>query len=385
MQRWDRPASRHHIQAHDPWKQTSRTSVVENDAFMNATLGTPLVMTEPSPGAASSYSLQPSIGESSTSGSDDGPHPDRMSLRVGDFVEQVFIPKYVLAKRTAGRAHFQAILKHILSPERTTRAFRAGVSSKSRLSAVPGWPYLDDLSMSEVTQEDVEHLIRTCLDRGYSSQMATHVRNVIRNIFSCAVTYGYYSGVNPTAFVSTPVVAHKPVPVLSLSQLRQIFNLMRYPEQYIALFALMTDMNVAEICGLKWKYINLSTDRRYLAAEYIPERTIAVKMQSYRGEYRDVIGKRNRMIPIPELLYSSLQELRHSVRYNANDHFVLSSRRGTPVNPDNIATRRLKWIAKSLEMPWLSWKVFHRTGISLQRELGRYFNKEMEKTLSFPQ
>jgi integrase len=356
---------------------------VENDVFVTTSLGSPLLITVPSPEASSSLSLQPTMGENSMSGSDDKPHPDRMSLRVGDFVEQVFIPKYVLAKRTAGRAHFQAILKHILSPERTTRAFRAGPRSKVRLSAVPGWPYLDDLYMSQVTQEDVEHLISTCLDRGYSSQMAAHVRNVIRNIFSCATAYGYYSGVNPAAFVSTPVISPKRVPTLSLAQLGQIFTLMRYPEQHIALFALMTDMNVAEICGLRWKYINLSTDRRYLSGEHIPERTIAVKMQSYRGEYRDVIGKRNRFVPIPDLLYSSLQELKHSAKYNSNENFVLSSRKGTPVNPDNIATRRLKSIAHSLEMPWISWKVFHRTGISLQRDLGRYFNKELEKALSF--
>lgn len=382
MQRGNWPAPGHDLRPPDRWKRTSPTNVVESDPFVTSALGTPVLITEPSPLAPSSRSLQPGVEESSSSGGNDKPLPDQMPFRVGDFVEQVFFPKYILPKRAAGRAHFQAIMKHILSPERANRAFGTAGRSKVRLSAIPGWPYLDNLLLSEVTQDDVELLITTCLDHGYSSQMATHVRNVIRNMFSCATAYGYYSGLNPAAFVSTPAIAHKPVPTLTLAQLKQVFNLMRHPERHVALFALMTDMNVSEICGLKWKYVNLTTDRRYLLGESIPERSIAVKMQNYRGEYRDVIGKRNRLVLIPELLYSSLQELKHRSNYNSNENFVLSSRKGTPVNPDNLATRRLKWIAQSLDMPWLSWKVFHRTGISLQRDLGRYFNKELEKTLS---
>lgn len=382
MQRSNWPALWHRIQSPGSWKQASPTKVVEIDAFVNTAFGAPpLLITEPAPEPDSPHFLLPTVG-GSTSGSADKPLPSRAPCTVADFVERVFIPEYVLSKRAAGRAHFQAILKHILSPERATQAFKSGNRSKVRLSSIPGWPYLDDLFMSEVTQDDVEHLITTCLGHGYSSQMATHVRNVIRNMFSCATASGYYSGLNPAAFVSTPAIAHKVVPTLTMLQLKQVFNQMRYPEQYIALLALMTDMNVAEICGLKWKYINLSTDRRFLSGELIPERTIAIKMQTYRGEYRDVIGKRNRFIPMPELLCVTLLELKHRTRYDSNDNFVLSSRKGTPVNPDNLAMRRLKWIGQSLEIPWLTWKVFHKTGIRLQRELGRYFNKELEKTLS---
>src|SRR5215469_13870679 len=50
----------------------------------------------------------------------------RPTMNVADFVEREFIPGYVMSKTTAGRAHFQGILKHILLPERTARAFRPG-------------------------------------------------------------------------------------------------------------------------------------------------------------------------------------------------------------------------------------------------------------------
>jgi len=307
------------------------------------------------------------------------------AMSVADFVERVFIPGYVISKRTAGRAHFQGILKHILSPERTARAFRPRGKTRARLVAVPGWPYLDDLPIAEVRPPNIEQLIQASMSRGYSSQTATHLRNVIRNILSYAAACGYFTGPNPATFVAAPSIAHKPVRSLTVSQLKQIFQLMRYPEQQIALFALLTDMNVVEIRGLKWKHVNLSNVLHYGSGESLPARTIAVKMQIYRGEYCRVVGRRNRLIHIPELLQSALVHLKHRPEHNSGEDFVLVSRRGTPVNPDNIATRRLKAIGQILDLSWLSWKVFHRTGIELQSQFGRYMNKELGNALTLKQ
>lgn len=304
------------------------------------------------------------------------------AISVADFVERVFIPGYVMAKTTAGRAHFQGILKHILSPERTAEAFRAAAKSRARLATIPGWPYLDDVPIAEVRPENVEQLIQASVARGYSSQMAAHVRYVIRKIFSYAAECGYFNGPNPATPVRVPSIAHKPVRSLTLTQLKQIFHLMRYPEQQMALFALLTDMNVAETCGLKWKHVNLSNVAHFASGEPLQARTIAVKMQIYRGEYRAIVGKRNRFVQIPEMLQTALLHLKHRPGHNSSEDFVLVSRRGTPINPDNIAARRLKSIGRFLDLDWLSWKVFHRTGIELQHQFGRYTNKELGNALT---
>ncbi len=304
------------------------------------------------------------------------------AMSVADFVERVFIPGYVLSKRAAGRAHFQGILKHILSPERTARAFRPDGKTRVRLAAVPGWPYLDDVPIAEVRPANVEQLIQASMSRGYSSQMTNHLRNVIRIMLSDAAARGYFTGPNAATFVRVPSIAHKAVRPLTLPQLKQVFELMRYPEQQIALFALLSDMNVAEICGLKWKHVNLSNVVHYGSGEPLMARTISVKMQIYRGEYRAVEGRRNRLVQIPELLQSALLHLKHRPEHNSGEDFVLVSRRGTPANPDNIATRRLKAIGRVLDLGWLSWKVFHRTGIELQARFGRYMNKELGNALT---
>ncbi len=312
----------------------------------------------------------------------DETHRGDPAMTVASFVERVFIPGYVMARRIAGRAHFQGILKHILSPERTAQSFRPGGKARARLAAIPGWPYLDDVPILEIRPKHVEQLIQASMSRGYSSQTATHLRNVIRMIFSYAAARGYVTGPNPATFVTAPSIRHKPVRSLTLSQLKQVFELMRYPEQQIALFALLTDLNVAEICGLKWKHVNLSNIIHHGSEEPLPGRTISVRMQLYRGEYRAVVGRRNRLVQIPELLQSALLHLKHRPEHNSGEDFVLVSRRGTPVSPDNIAARRLKVIGQAVELSWLSWKVFHRTGNELRGQFGRHVSKELGRVLT---
>jgi integrase len=303
-------------------------------------------------------------------------------IYLADFVERKFVPEYVSTKRAAGRAHFQAILKHILTPERVARAFRANTrKSSAKLKAIPGWPYMDSLRLSDINQENIQSLIAASLKAGYSTQTATHIRNVIRTLFSQAIRSGSFDGANPATYVKLPAMSRRETHALTLTQLKQVMQWMRYPEKEIALFALLAEMNVAEICGLQWKYVNLSNESHLVGEESIPPRTIAVRKQSYRGEFGPVVATRKRLIPIPELLHSILQQLKHRKTLTAPEDFVLASRTGTPIYPDNIAARRLKWIGTTLEIPWLSWHVFHRTRTKLMAEFGRHLNKELEKTL----
>lgn len=307
---------------------------------------------------------------------------DCTSMSLLEFVQRKFIPEYVATRKYAGRSHFGAILKHVLTPEQVTRAFgRSSENTSLTLKTIDGWPYMDSLQLCEITGERIQTLISAVLQSGYSIQTATHVRNVIRTIFSHAIATSCYTGTNPASLVTLPAMARKKAHSLTLVQLKQIMQAMRYPEKGISLLALLTEMNVAEICGLQWKYVNLSNVACLVEEDSIPPRTISVRMQSYRGQFGPVSGKRKRLIPVSDLLGSILSDLGNRKHFTAPQDFVLASQNGTPIYPENIAARRLKSIGKAFDMPWLSWTVFHRTHVALESELGRHLHKEYQRAL----
>ena len=43
--------------------------------------------------------------------------PDECRIPLATYVESRFVPDHVMRKTRAGRVHYQALLKHILSPE----------------------------------------------------------------------------------------------------------------------------------------------------------------------------------------------------------------------------------------------------------------------------
>jgi integrase len=306
--------------------------------------------------------------------------PGRTSI--AEFVERKFIPEYVATKKSAGRSYFRGILNHVLPPEQVARSFAGSLEkTNNKLTAVPEWPYIGSLRLCDIDAETIQLLTTSALKRGYSTQTATHIRNVIRLIFSHAIRTGCYVGDNPANLVTLPAMTRKKAHTLSLYQLQEVMQAMRYPEKEITFFLLLTEMRIAEICGLQWKYINDSNVSRLLEEEEsIPPRTIAVRYQCYRGEL-SVSRSRRKLVSAPHLLCLVLRDLKNRTRFAAPHDFVFTSRNGTPIRQENVTARHLKCIGKTFGMPWLSWSVFHRTRIALKIEMGQNLQDEFRKVL----
>jgi integrase len=144
---------------------------------------------------------------------------------------------------------------------------------------------------------------------------------------------------------------------------------------------MLTGMNVAEICGLQWKQVNLRGTSSNVTGESIPPIHIAVRKRWYRGELDSVGGGQVRNLPIPDLLLPILIKLSGRGRWTGPDDFVLVSRVGTPINPINITARRLRTIGKELQMPWLTWNVLRRGHFALEAELGDQFHFHLASIL----
>jgi integrase len=293
------------------------------------------------------------------------------SMTITTFVESAFVPEHVLVKGLASRFYYQAILKYVLQPEEVDRIFHTDhEKSKPKLKAIPDWPYLGDLPIEDCGPDEVQRLISAAHAQGYSAQTVMHIRNVVSIIFSYAKKLRRYHHDNPARAAILPERPQKSSHLLTLSQAKEVLRAMRYPEKQMTMMAMLTSMNVAEICGLQWKHVNLTGTSSGTAGEAIPPITIAVRKRLFRGELDNVSSGRTRNLPIPELLLPMLILLSGRGRWTGPDDFVLVSRAGTPINAINITARRLRTIGNELQMPWLTWHVFRRGHFALEAELG---------------
>jgi len=291
-------------------------------------------------------------------------------LTVAEFVERKFLPEHIASKGVPGRRHYHAILKHILDPGRVDRMFSAEAErSRAKLKPNPDWPYIDGVPLQEISSENVQRLMAVALRSGYSTQTVKHIRSAFSAIMSHAIREGFYNGVNPAMQVMAPGMQRRTPHVLTFSQTVEVLQAMRYPEWEITIIAILTGMTIAEICGLLWKYVNLSDHPVHRENELIPPMSIAIRKQWYRGELSDVPKGRKKAVPIPILFRPIFVQLTQTRNAGWND-FVLVSRSGKPINQINVAARRLKAIGRQLNLPWLSWQVFRRTRAQLLAEFG---------------
>jgi len=301
------------------------------------------------------------------------------------FVESKFIPEHVARKTPTGQRHYQAILKHLLKPETVNRVFNPQRITNPRLKFVPGWPYLDEVRLCDITSDHVHRLVSSATDHGYSPQTIKHIKNVLLATISHAQREGCFIGANPVSQVKLPPVSRRKQHKLTVSQAREIIKYMQYPDQEIALFCLMTEMTIAEICNLQWKHVNLGNSEMYSDGEFIPPRSIAVRTSWNRDELNYYKHSRNRNIDIPEPLLSHLAELRSHAQKRGSHEFVLITEAGEPIRPESIGTARLRPIRRALGMPWLSWQILRRVRVSLLAELQMQVDERMiEKFSNLP-
>jgi site-specific recombinase XerD len=146
-------------------------------------------------------------------------------MTVADFVQKVFVPEHVATKGLSGRTHYQAILKHVLRPEEVDRVFRVNTeNSKTRLKALPDWPYLGSLRLRDVRPDHVQRLVFAALARGYSTQTIKHIRSVVSAVFSHAKKTQYCTGDNPASEVTLPESTRKEAHTLTLAQVREVIG-----------------------------------------------------------------------------------------------------------------------------------------------------------------
>ncbi len=135
-------------------------------------------------------------------------------------------------------------------------------------------------------------------------------------------------------------------------------------------------MNVAEVCGLRWKRLNLGLDPVIVDGESIPGHSAAVREQWYMRQWGSVKGHagrasaRRRIVPLPALLVEALEALRTSSKFIGVDDAVFAGESGQPVDQQAVLRRQVRKVAAAFGVPNLGWHDLRRTFETLADEIG---------------
>ena len=146
--------------------------------------------------------------------------------------------------------------------------------------------------------------------------------------------------------------------------------------------------------GLRWKWVNLTSQPKLVNAEVIPPMCVAVREHFTRGEYLAPNKKSSAgNIPIPEWFIPELQRLRDQSKWFGEEDPVFAATNGRPLDEHNVAKRHLKQAAAlaglgTPEIPavprskgakakkkvpaksWVSWHTFRHTNSTLADAAG---------------
>ena len=148
------------------------------------------------------------------------------------------------------------------------------------------------------------------IESGYSVQTAVHIRNVVSAVFNHAKLKRAYAGDNPVIGVRLPEMERKPTNALSFDQGRVLLEALPTPARQMALLSMTTSLNVAEMLGLRWKWVNLTNQAILVCGELLPPYTLGVRENYYRGKFGSVKAKsRRRNVPLSGSVVASLQSL----------------------------------------------------------------------------
>ncbi|MFN7996998.1 MAG: tyrosine-type recombinase/integrase [Bryobacteraceae bacterium] len=202
-------------------------------------------------------------------------------------------------------------------------------------------PALGHLRLRDVRREHVQHLIYAKQDKGYSAETVRHIHKVVSALFEHAITLEYVEPVNPASRIELPERAPvRPNQAYTYAQARLILGALPEPVRTMALISMCTSLNVAEVCGLHWKHVNLSNDFVLVDGEAIPPRRAAVRYNFTASKLGSVkTGHRYRTVPLPQCVIDALARLRKRERWNGGDDFVFVNSRGRAMDAHNISNR----------------------------------------------
>jgi integrase len=272
-------------------------------------------------------------------------------MTVERFVGRHFVPEHVNQLRQSGKHHYGYILKQIIGDPKSPEKFPRELAATR----------LRDLST-----DDLQDLINRKVSAGLSPQTVRHIKNALSAILSHVAGKGWTVRAS-IARVRVPAnLPSRERRALSPQQARAVLAELPSPSREMALLSIACSLNVAEMLGLQWKRVNLTTEHETVDGDVLRPLHLLVGQQVYGGKVGPTkTAGRRRQVPVPDAVVAALNEIRRLAQWGGADDYVFCTATGKPHSLSNLAARQLKPAGRKLGLPWLSWHVFRRTHATL--------------------
>jgi integrase len=194
---------------------------------------------------------------------------------------------------------------------------------------------------------------------------------------------GWYSGDLPTCGIEMPELTHRERTALTRDQAITLLEHLPFMPRAMVLVLALTGLRIGELCGLRWRRVNLGENSVQMDGEQLSPFTLAVREAFIRvygkeltksekgGQYQEIKTKKSkREIPMVPLVLKVLERVRAESKFAAPNDPVFACRTGMPIDAHNELSRKLKPVLEALKMPSISWHDLRHTAATFADQAG---------------
>lgn len=217
-------------------------------------------------------------------------------------------------------------------------------------------PLCGQIRLRDFRTCDGQGVIDELAGRGLGRNPVKKLKNLLSGIFRQAIRLGALDGANamreasiPTAILPPPRDTH----AYSIEDIRGMLTVFGEPARTIMATFAYTGMRKGEVEALRW--------------EHWHDEALWVEESHWRGHFTEPKSAKSKA---PISVIAPLARILSTHRNGQSEGLMFRSRRGTPLNLDNLAKRDIRPTLRKAGLEWHGWHAFRRGLATNLKQLG---------------
>jgi len=234
-------------------------------------------------------------------------------------------------------------------------------------------PAFGDLMLRDISLEPVQAYFAKLQQGALAAESVDKIRDVLSAVLRTAVEYGRL----PTNPVEKVRLRRRRSPgrkpFLRIPQFYTLLDAMAEPYATMVYVALFTALRVSELAGLRWRNIHaqsITVDERYSRGDFDQPKSAASRATIPVDEH--VIARIHQLKSLEVVVKAGHGNRRYRVvKSDGPDDLVFQSvAKGAPMRDNNVLTRHIKPVARTLGLEFVNWQVLRRSCATWLQQAG---------------